>query len=155
MQETSSNLHSLVTKKVKKGDFSKSSQEDPDYEGVYLCVRAYGSSPAAFALRATATRCPSDFDASGNQLVCQTRADAPEAERRYSECSDAGQCICTGQYAKPVPEVYDGELRSSTARSMSCSPCIGKDATAQLPVFLQGWGLKTAQRQLFRSTAAS
>lgn len=92
--------------------FCTGAQQPLPSAGVYLCVRAYGSVPANFALRASIEACPSDFDAAGDVLVCKTRADAPEAERRYSECTATGECVCTGPYAKPVPEVFPGECLS-------------------------------------------
>ena len=77
--------------------------------GAYLCIRAYGQSAASFALRATLDRCPSSFAEDGTPIMCGTRRDTPEADRRYSECTAAGECVCTGEYAKPVPEVYPGK----------------------------------------------
>lgn len=78
--------------------------------GAYLCVRAYASAgTVSYSLRASLDRCPATFDNSGTKLMCSTPADAPEAERRFSECTPTGECVCTGPWAKPVPEVHPGE----------------------------------------------
>ncbi|GAB4820407.1 hypothetical protein N2152v2_007453 [Parachlorella kessleri] len=125
-QDTSSAIHPVVTKTVTKASFGA----DKDYEGkqegrmlklcpeevlakrwyerAYLCIRAYGQSATSFALRATLDRCPSSFEEDGTPVLCGSRRDAPEGGRRYSECTAAGECVCTGEFAKPVPEVYPG-----------------------------------------------
>lgn len=103
--ETSSAAHARVVKKVKRADFG----EGRDYEGALLCVRAYGASAGtSFTLKATLDRCPASFDPDSAHVLCGTRSDAPDAERRYSECTPAGECVCTGAWAKPVPEVVPG-----------------------------------------------
>lgn len=100
-QDTSSSSHPTILQSIKKGL--------DDYLGAYVCARAYGSEPIEFSLHATLTPCPASFDVdTGTPLMCQTAADAPEAERRYSECTAGGECVCTGSFAKPVATVYPG-----------------------------------------------
>eukprot|EP00884_Botryococcus_braunii_P014244 jgi/Botrbrau1/22820/Bobra.0132s0143.1 len=78
-RETSSSSHRTVVKKVKKREFVS---DDAMYKGVYLCVKAYGDANVTYALRATATRCPSDFTEGGQQLVCSSPVGIEE-EKRY------------------------------------------------------------------------
>ena len=103
-QDTSSSSHATIVKMLKKADYGL----EHDYEGAYTCVRAYGSQPITFALHALLTPCPASFDAAGAPLMCQSALGKPEEERRYSECSAAGECVCTGQYAKPLQSVFPG-----------------------------------------------
>lgn len=107
-QDTSSSLHPTIVKMVRKSDFATGA-DAPAYDGAYLCVRSYGGSqPLEFALHATLTPCPASYDGAGAPLQCSTRRDAPDEQRRYAGCSAAGECECTGRYAKPVPEVFPG-----------------------------------------------
>lgn len=74
-RETSSGLHPLVVKKIRKADFGL----EKDYEGAYICVHAYSAgAPVDFSLRAFKSRCPGDFDPdSGTPLMCQVVLAAP------------------------------------------------------------------------------
>lgn len=104
-RETSSGLHPSVTVRVARSGYG----DGHDYEGAYLCVHAYSKgSPCTFMLEAHPSRCPGDYDAAGKPLMCQTPLDSPEGQRRYSKCTDAGTCVCSGPYAKPTPSVFDG-----------------------------------------------
>ena len=81
----------------------------PPPAAVHLCMHAYeGGTALEFSLAAQATLCPADFDAAGTPLVCSTPVDAAEEQRRYSNCTGAGECVCTGPYAKPAATVYPG-----------------------------------------------
>lgn len=103
-QDTSSASHPTILKSVKRPDAQGSG-----WEGAYLCVRAYGAAPITFTLHATLTPCPASFDAAtATPLQCQTAEGASEKERRYSECSAEGECMCTGPYERPVPTVFEG-----------------------------------------------
>ena len=83
--------------------------------GLWLCVKAYGSYPIIFSLKANATQCPSNYDARGGLRVCNspvTPGGSPEpsrGEQRYSQCTPEGICVCKGQYRQPAAEVYPGE----------------------------------------------
>lgn len=103
-QDTSAAQRAVVVKKVTKA----AQGPEADYEGVLLCVRSYGAVPVAFSLKAARNVCPVGFDAGdASPLICSTRQDA--TEKRYEGCTADGQCLCTGQYAKPVPEVVPGK----------------------------------------------
>eukprot|EP00887_Chlorella_sp_A99_P006173 scaffold3.g6173.t1 len=103
--KTSSGLHPSVTVRVARSGYG----DGHDYEGAYLCVHAYSKgSPCTFMLEAHPSRCPGDYDAAGKPLMCQMPLDSPEGQRRYSKCTDAGTCVCSGPYAKPTPSVFDG-----------------------------------------------
>uniref|UniRef100_A0A7S1SX90 EGF-like domain-containing protein n=1 Tax=Tetraselmis chuii TaxID=63592 RepID=A0A7S1SX90_9CHLO len=103
-QETSSSRHPLVGMTVNKGE---DIGMQFDYQGVYLCVHAYGEIASEFSLRTTTTLCPSSIDEDGQLLTCSTRANAPESEKRYDSCLD-GTCMCRGPYKKPFAAVYEG-----------------------------------------------
>ena len=117
-QDTSSSSHATIVKLLKKADYGL----DHDYEGAYTCVRAYGSQPITFALHALLTPCPASYDAAGAPLMCQSPLAAPQEQRRYSDCSAAGECVCTGQYAKPLPSVFPGGWVGSACWVTFCLP---------------------------------
>lgn len=78
--------------------------------GAYLCVKVYGSTASTYALRASYTKCPSDFTEDGREMMCSSLIDASESEKRYTGCSADGMCSCKPPYQKPLPEVYEGKL---------------------------------------------
>lgn len=115
--------------------------------GVYMCVRAYGAAPSTYSMRAVYTMCPADFTEAGEQLICSSPVNAPDSQKRYTSCSSDGLCNCKGQYAKPLPEVYDGMTSplklclTATVLALSCQPkCVSSSSLAapqdvtQLPV---------------------
>lgn len=106
-QDTSSSSHPTLTKLLSKAEAGGAGAA---YEGAYTCVRSYGQQPIQFSLHALLTGCPSGYDAEGAPLMCGSPLGAPEGERRYSECTPAGQCVCSGQWAKPVPTVFPGAV---------------------------------------------
>lgn len=104
-QDTSSSSHPWLSKTVAKAEFGGAAAA---YEGAYLCVRAYGDTPITYSLRMASTACPASWSVAGEPLMCSSPLGAAEAERRYSQCTAEGQCVCSGQYAKPVPQVFPG-----------------------------------------------
>ena len=78
-------------------------------------MKAYGSYPLTFSLRANATQCPSNYDSRGGLTVCNspvTPGGSPEpsrGEQRYSQCTE-GTCVCKGQYRQPAADLYPGDL---------------------------------------------
>lgn len=79
--------------------------------GAYLCVKAYGDSNLTYSLRATTSTCPSDFTATGDQLLCSSPLSTFDpAQLRYSACLADGTCLCKAPYAKPVESVYPREM---------------------------------------------
>uniref|UniRef100_A0A1D1ZTQ2 EGF-like domain-containing protein n=1 Tax=Auxenochlorella protothecoides TaxID=3075 RepID=A0A1D1ZTQ2_AUXPR len=126
-QDTSAAQRAVVVKKVTKA----AQGPEADYEGVLLCVRSYGAVPVAFSLKAARNVCPVGFDAGdASPLICSTRQDA--TEKRYEGCTADGQCLCTGQYAKPVPEVVPGlgfEDCSAPVTDLNATIPGGKNAT--------------------------
>lgn len=83
--------------------------------GAYLCVKGYGSTASTYALRASYTKCPSDFTEDGREMMCSSLIDASESEKRYTGCSADGMCSCKPPYQKPLLEVYEGKLPCTLA----------------------------------------
>lgn len=104
-QDTGSAAHPTISQLVSKAEHGGAAA---GYEGGYVCVRAYGEAPVDFSLRVATTPCPSSYGAGGEPLMCGSPAGAPPEQRRYHECSAAGECQCTGQWAKPVASVFPG-----------------------------------------------
>lgn len=92
---------------------------------MYLCVKAYGEANVTYALRATVTRCPSDFTEAGQQLVCSSPVGVP-TQKRYSECSDKGECMCNPPYARPVEHPYDCTFFPFTPELESYLCCVSQ-----------------------------
>ena len=157
-QDTSSSSHHTIVKQVAKAQFSGGAA---DFDGCYLCVRSYGSAPVDFSLHAVLTRCPASYDAAGAPLMCQTPLSAGVSgeQTRYSECTEEGECVCAGQYAKPVPSVFPGEslLPQSAACALPLMPSLMLTPLLMLmlPLLPQALGLRTAARLCTSSTAAS
>lgn len=57
-------------------------------------------------MKAVMTKCPADFSETGEQMECSTPLSA--VDKRHTGCTAEGICLCSGPYAKPVPETYEG-----------------------------------------------
>lgn len=79
-----------------------------------------GDTPVDVALHAALLPCPGSWGPLGAPQQCGSPLDAPAEERR-GECSAAGECVCTGQWAKPVPTVFPGEAGGHAALCCSLS----------------------------------
>lgn len=150
--------HPVLQKLVRKADYSPGG-----FEGAYLCVRAYGDQPIEFSLQAVLTPCPASFGDAGEALQCSSPlGDAPGGERRYSECTAAGECVCTGAYAKPVASVFPGGVGWKRSKQAGCTlprpvcpapphaTCAAQpfpDASASPSLPPQAWALRTAARR--------
>jgi len=71
-------------------------------------VHNYGPGSIKFSLKATMDLCPSSFARNGTSLLCHTQRNAPDAEKRYTECSAGGECVCKAPFEKPVLDVFPG-----------------------------------------------
>ncbi|KAK9810844.1 hypothetical protein WJX73_001470 [Symbiochloris irregularis] len=122
--ETSSNTRQRVVKQTRKSDFNGGGQ-DLDYNGVWLCVKAYGgawSRSLTYSLKARATQCPANFDDQGGLMECSSALDAPASDKRSTGCNADGTCACKAPYAKPVPAVYsDLGFEDCSARVIEAS----------------------------------
>ena len=77
--------------------------------GVVVCAHAYGTTALTFSLKATLDPCPNTFSyADGTPLMCHSPKDASEEDRRYTECTAQGECVCKPPFARPVAEVFPG-----------------------------------------------
>lgn len=119
-QDTSSAAHPWLFQLLAKAEHGGAAA---GYEGAYVCVRAYGSQPIDFSLQAALTPCPSSYGPAGEPLMCSTPVGAPEGERRYAECTAAGECVCAGPWAKPVPTVFPGAGRAGGERRRPWTGC--------------------------------
>lgn len=71
--------------------------------------------------------------------MCHTPHDAPAEQRRYSECTAAGECVCTGEYAKPVPEVYAGGEQRAGVGVVVCQWVVGWQKGKGMCGVLEKW----------------
>lgn len=106
-QETSGASRDTELVRISRADYDP--EKGSSVNGLMLCINAYGAVNVSTALRARRDVCPIGFDpGDGVTTICSTRVDAPEADKRYSSCTAEGKCICTGEYALPVSDVFSG-----------------------------------------------
>ena len=74
--------------------------------GQFICRLQADAPPSC--VQALTAQCPASWGDAGEPLMCGSPLGAPEGERRYSECTAEGECVCSGQWAKPVPTVFPG-----------------------------------------------